>query len=448
LNFSEQQIEAMSPNPAAFVAGKKLAARENWLEVASSPRAIWGSIKGSGKSPYLTQVDSSNVAYKCTCPSRQFPCKHSIALLVLYTNRPAEFKTADEPEWVTDWMDKRTAKEEKKSEPPKELTEEDIVQREKNKENTVAARLGSILAGAIELELWLKDLVRMGLLNLPNKDRAEFQKVAARMVDAKAPGLAGWIKSMGDIDYRQPEVWQAEALAIIAKVHLLVRALKNYEQLSPLWQQTIRTLAGFSQSAKELVENEEAETIKDDWLVAGQEVTTNEEEITIQRNWLIGIQSKRTALILNFGTKFTTLDNSVVPGSILEAELAFFPSVLAERAVVKRQRRVVTTLPSEPATVDTITQVHEHKIERLKINPWSNDHVVVLGQARLINNGKQWLVADHQKNALPVVNDWAPQKPIGWLSISGNKQLPMTMIIRGSSVLPLGVVKEGKYHLL
>jgi hypothetical protein len=138
----------------------------------------------------------------------------------------------------------------------------------------------------------------------------------------------------------------------------------------------------------------------------------------------------------------------VIPASVLEAELAFFPSVLPERAVVKRQRRVVTTLPSSPAAFDTITQVYEHKIERLKVNPWANDHIVVLDQARLINNGKQWLVADHMKNILPVVDSWDPQKPISWLSISGNKQLPMTLIIRGNSVIPLGVIKDSKYHLL
>jgi len=100
LNLTEKQIEGLSPYPAAFVAGKKLSAKENWQNLSSSERAIWGAIKGSGKSHYLTQIDTINIAYKCTCPSRQFPCKHSIALLLLVSSQPSAVTASEEPEWV------------------------------------------------------------------------------------------------------------------------------------------------------------------------------------------------------------------------------------------------------------------------------------------------------------------------------------------------------------
>ena len=447
MNLTEKQIEGLSPNPAAFTAGKKLSAKENWQNLSSSERAIWGAIKGSGKSPYLTQIDSINIAYKCTCPSRQFPCKHSIALLLLVSSQPSAVTGSEEPEWVKDWMDKRSAKEEKKAE-PKELTEEEIEQRDRNKEKTQAARMSSVTSGLNELELWLKDLVRMGILDLPNKPETEFKKVASRMVDAKATGLAGWVRLLADLDYSQSQLWQSEALAIIAKLFLLIRALRNYDQLSPEWQTTLRGLSGWSQSPKELLENPEVETIKDEWICLGQENLTTEEDITIQRNWMLGIKSNRTALLLNFGTKFSAIENTVLPGMILEAELAWFPGVLPERAVIKQQRRVAKTWSASPMAFSSWLEVQEHKIERLRINPWSNDHIIVLQKARMINNGQQWMIADAERNVFPVVKDLDPQKPIRWLTLTGNEAVNMTLVIRNNRIIPLGIIKDNQYLLL
>jgi SWIM zinc finger len=43
---------------------------------------VWGLCAGSGKRPYQTVVDLTGPAYKCSCPSRKFPCKHALALLL------------------------------------------------------------------------------------------------------------------------------------------------------------------------------------------------------------------------------------------------------------------------------------------------------------------------------------------------------------------------------
>lgn len=447
MNLSEQQIEGLAPNPAAFSAGKKLSGKDNWQQVASSSRAIWGAIKGSGKSPYLAQIDITHIAYKCTCPSRQFPCKHTIALLLLHTGSASLFVTQEEPEWVKDWMDKRSSKEEKKVAEPKELTEEELQQKETNKEKSQAARMSSVLAGVDELELWLKDLVRMGMLDLPSRPPAEFKKVAARMVDAKASGLAGWVKALGNLNF-QNDSWKSEALSIVARLFLLLRALRNFDLLSAEWQHTLRGLAGWSQSTKELLDNTEAETIKDEWLAVGQETLTTDEEITIQRNWLVGMKSLRTALILNFGTRFSAMENNVIPGTILEAELAFFPSILPERAAIKRQRQVTKTWTIPPSATESWEAIQEQRLQRIQTNPWSNDHIFFLKAARLVNADGSWMVGDSQRTIYPIAPEWDPQKPVRWLGITGNEALDMALIIRNNTVLPLGVIKDNQYLLL
>jgi hypothetical protein len=228
------------------------------------------------------------------------------------------------------------------------------------------------MAGAIELELWLKDLIRLGILELPNKPVSDFSKVAARMVDAKAPGLASWVKTLGNLNYNNQDEWPGEAIAIISKLFLLIKTFRNYDNLSPEWQITIKNLVGWSQSTKELLDDNNAERIKDFWLVAGQETETNDDIVT-QRNWLIGCNTQQRALILNFATRFSSFESLIVPGSIIHADLAFFPSVTPHRAVVKMQRGLETELPVLPDFLTTgpvlfsIGQSNSNKIHGLMI---------------------------------------------------------------------------------
>ena len=58
---------------------------------------LWGLCAGSGKNPYQTIVDLSGPAYKCSCPSRKFPCKHALGLLLNWANGsvPEESAPAD-----------------------------------------------------------------------------------------------------------------------------------------------------------------------------------------------------------------------------------------------------------------------------------------------------------------------------------------------------------------
>ncbi len=152
------------------------------------------------------------------------------------------------------------------------------------------------MAGAEELELWLKDLVRIGLLELPNKTQSDFDRMAARMVDAKAPGLGGWVKTLGRLNYADEAEWQQETLTILSKMFLLVRAIRNHDTLSPLWQQTIRESIGLRPVYKRVAGRCRCGDDKDQWLVAGQEVEVTDDDITIQRNWLLGCTSNRQAL--------------------------------------------------------------------------------------------------------------------------------------------------------
>ncbi|MCR6638365.1 MAG: SWIM zinc finger family protein [Sporocytophaga sp.] len=114
MSWSEEQVIALSPDIASAKSGKDLAKIEKWVSVYKNENALWGECKGSGSKPYQTQIDLNNIAFKCSCPSRKFPCKHGIGLLLLFAKTPTSFIDSESPDWVTEWLAKRAQREEKK----------------------------------------------------------------------------------------------------------------------------------------------------------------------------------------------------------------------------------------------------------------------------------------------------------------------------------------------
>ena len=116
MEITENQILQLSPDASSTKAGKKLATPAKWVERAAHAKALWGACQGSGKNPYTTMVDTVNIAFKCSCPSRKFPCKHALGLLFLYAQSPTEFQQASElADHVATWIGKRENKAEAKA---------------------------------------------------------------------------------------------------------------------------------------------------------------------------------------------------------------------------------------------------------------------------------------------------------------------------------------------
>jgi hypothetical protein len=449
LKFTETQIQSLAPDEASLKAGKSLSGKSNWLIAQYNDRAVWGEIKGSGAKPYLTQIDINNIAFKCSCPSRKFPCKHGLGLMLLWTNDTnAVTQNEEEPAWVADWMNKRIAKDEKLTE-VKEYTEEELAKQEKTKLKRTEDRTLAVENGVAELTLVLKDIIRTGILNLPQKDASYFDKIAARMIDAKASGLAGWIKKLGAINYNQNGIgWQSEALEIMGKMYLLTEAFRNIHNQSELWQTSIKNLIGWSQAPKELLQDATAEIVKDIWLVIGQETTITDDGITIQRNWLVGTQTNETALILNFGTRFAPMDISVIAGSIIEAALVFFPAVVKQRAVIKLQKGIVNSLPQMPNLLEGITALYEYKHSIIVKYPFATDIVVCLKNIRIGQHKEAFIAIDEDGSYVQLCTDFNFEKQLNWLAITSGNYFAITAVIREEKLFPLGVFKNEHYFLI
>jgi uncharacterized Zn finger protein len=74
-------VAGLAPDDKAVAAGRRLASSAHWQGLGRSGRALWGECKGSRR--YQTRVDLSDLAARCSCPSRKLPCKHTLGLLFL-----------------------------------------------------------------------------------------------------------------------------------------------------------------------------------------------------------------------------------------------------------------------------------------------------------------------------------------------------------------------------
>ncbi|NEC07087.1 SWIM zinc finger family protein, partial [Streptomyces sp. SID7909] len=109
--WTVEQVLALAPDDASRKAGNKLGAAGSWSDTGwDGTGAVWGLCKGSGSKPYRTVVDTTGPAYKCSCPSRKFPCKHALGLLLLRAADDAAVPAGSPPDWAREWLDGRRAR--------------------------------------------------------------------------------------------------------------------------------------------------------------------------------------------------------------------------------------------------------------------------------------------------------------------------------------------------
>ena len=108
--WTVEQVAAVAPGPPALAAAEPLAVARRWLATGCDARALWGRCLGSGREPYDTMVDhtldGAGPAWRCSCPSRRQPCKHALALLLLWVRGGVPPATA--PPAVAAWVAGRT----------------------------------------------------------------------------------------------------------------------------------------------------------------------------------------------------------------------------------------------------------------------------------------------------------------------------------------------------
>jgi hypothetical protein len=449
IQLSEEQVIQLAPDASSLKSGKDLASEKKWLRFYVNERALWGEVQGSGRDPYRTQIDIQNIAFKCSCPSRKFPCKHGIGLFILFARQAALFESqAQEPDWVQEWINKRqvsATKPEPVDTQPAVDTKK-LEKQAKDKEKRSAERWTKVAAGVAELELWTRDLVRNGLLSIAEKEAAFWNKTTARMVDAQASGLGNLVREYAELDTYNGNRWHSEALQHTSKIFLLLEAFKRWDTLPELLQEDVKNLIGWTQSQKELLESPQVSVVSDQWLVMGKQ-TELQDDLTIQRNWLYGVNTGRYALVLNFAYKSAPIPTLLIPATRVEADLVFFPSVYPLRAAIKQLGSNSSQL-TRPVALPHWDAVLEHRTEVLSQYPWADMIPYFVDTLTPVLHASRWLLKDRDDKYLEINKKFSEQKIFQMLALSGGLPVSLFLLQLKNTVYPLGIWQDGAYYLL
>ncbi|HEX6432040.1 MAG TPA: SWIM zinc finger family protein [Niastella sp.] len=433
MQLSEEQVLALAPDESSKKSGKELSNPGKWVSKGVNDLALWGECQGSGSKPYQTQVDAVNIAFKCSCPSRKFPCKHGIGLLLLYARSKNDFTSSIMPAWVAEWINKRSERQEKQAE-QKEKPVDEAAQAKRRQ-----AREQKVGDGIEELLQWIKDIIRNGIVSMPEKGSAWFEGMARRMVDAQAPGLAGMIKNLGGINFYR-DGWQPEFMDQLLRLYLVISGFKNSEALPALLQQDIRTWIGFTQNQDEL---KEQSGITDTWLVLGK-LVTEEDNITVERNWLYGITSNQYALVLQFLVRGQGAQLALTPGLFVQAELVFYPSVIPLRAIVKKQ--ISTEKVQQYKGFTNWQQVAEAETAYSSALPFRSERPFIIEQVRPVFYNQQWWLQDSNNAMMSIKSGFKNIWKL--LSLSGGDSLNMAVVGKENTYEPFGVWYQNEYKIL
>jgi len=457
--LASDQVLALAPDSASAKAGSALATPRKWVRLGrDGVRVVWGECQGSGAQPYQTKADLGDLASHCSCPSRKFPCKHALGLLLLFAAEPGRFDVGAPPAWVAEWLasrdqraDRRAAKQEKQQKHEQQDTHDtpespaDSAADAAAQARRAAARAAKVEAGLAELALWLCDLARVGLAGAPSRPASFWDTMAARLVDAQAPGAARMVRQLGATP-TSGEGWPERMLAQLGRLHLLVEAYARVDQLPAAARADVRAQVGWTFGDADAAREP---AVADRWTVIGQAVEVEEEDrLRVRRTWLHGDTTGRLALLLHFAHGTSTFAEHVPPvGTAFDAELVFHPGSYPQRAVVRARVDASAStsrgngaheMPRGHATVSDAVATYAGALAE---NPWIERVPLVLDAVVPEAHGSHWLVRDEGGGALPV----AARFRAGWplLALSGGHPVWLCGEWDGDSLLPLAAATAG-----
>lgn len=393
--WTVDQVMAAAPDSAAQVAGRRLAIPGPWSSVGAAEGLVWGQCQGSGRTPYEVTVDTVGRRYQCSCPSRKFPCKHALGLLFLWaagaigesgeiTARAAAFAAGArvKPAAAAETTPERTAAQ-------LAATADRAAERERRVDD-----------GLAELDRWLADQVAAGLARVAADPWAWAEPIAARMVDAQAPGVAAWLRRLPPLVGAGGPDWPARLLDELALLHLLNRGWAGRSDLPPDLVDTVREHIGFTVPKAEVLARP-AE--RDTWTVVALR-DLDSETVSTRRVWLHGRDRGRWAQVLFFTTGNAAPDTSLIPGTVIDADLHFYPGRAGLRAAVGAVHTDPVPVTGWRPPVDTVEEAATRWTTALAADPWQRQiAVVVRGRVDPLPAG--WVLTDPTGRAVTLVGE-------------------------------------------
>ncbi len=431
-------------------------------------------------------VDHVGVVSRCTCPSRRHPCKHVLALLLLWS--AGDVPESATPAGVVAWLASRQVSDTRRgfdttsdssraeTSPTSETgTSDEVPTRADTPSSGVQSEVGvdhggpergvvsdtpggvsdtsrdragemgehvgempdrdrarderveRMYAGLTELDRWLDDRMRTGLADPALAKYATWDDLAARLVDAQAGSLANRIRRLAGLVGASPD-WHSDVLAELGLLHLLAQAGRRLGSLPGPLADAVATTVGWQVRQAEVLAGVPD---TDTWTVAARS-DTREDRIEVRRHWLRGATSGRWALLLSFAAYRQSLDTSLTVGTAITADLHCYPGP-ALRALIGT-RYGERTEPARPTAVDIASACDEIGM-LLAAEPWL-DRVPFTATAAIAVDGSRFALTD-AGGTLPLIA--AGRSLATLLAVAGGEPVDVTCEWTPHGVVPLTV---------
>lgn len=382
--WTTEQVGAVAPDASSMAAARKLARPGPWSDTGANDVLVWGRCQGSGREPYQVSVDVAGPAYRCSCPSRKIPCKHVLALLLLWAEGGGLVSAgAAAADFAQEWADGRAGRAARRADRSQRAVDGDGAEDAKGTDDAAAAarrlenRMALMAAGADDLSLWLEDLVRGGLAAARRRPISWWSATAARLVDAQLPGLADQVRRIGS-EVNRREQWVEPLLADLGLLWAAAQAWRRREALDAETSGDLRAVVGWAVPTEQV---RAAERLSDTWTVLGAHRTESGRPAE-QRTWLRAENTGDVVEVLDFAAGGQALPVARLAGARLAADVARYPGSGVRRGLFVTEPRVVGEASALPAGGD-LADAAAARAEALARNPWLPRVPVLLRSVRL-----------------------------------------------------------------
>lgn len=421
--WSLQAVEKAAPDAASLAAGRKLATPGPWSDLGSTDVLVWGRCQGSGRTPYQVSIDLTGPAYRCSCPSRKFPCKHALALLLLWVAGDGSVAHVSEgADFAREWAETRAQRGAERSARAENAPDPQAQARR------LEDRLRLMDAGIAEFSLWLTDLVRAGTVQAKRRPVTWWDGAGARLVDAQLPGLAERVRAMGTEVNRRDD-WAEHLLDELGRWWTATRAWVRRDELDEVARADLRVYLGWAVPTDDV---RAADAVDGRWQVLGAH-RSDDGRLQQQRTWLREVGTGELVVVLDFAPRHGPLPAARLVGSVLEATIARYPGSWPRRALFASEPSVVGTDAELPAGISIADAVGQLATARAA-NPWTARVPAVIDAATLGTTD----VVDPDGSAvplLPVADVWVlnalcggrPSRIFGELEDAGFRPLALDL---------------------
>jgi hypothetical protein len=424
--WTEARVTGLAPDESSVAAARKLTNPALWSETGSTEILVWGKCQGSGKTPYQVSVDLTGPAFRCSCPSRKLPCKHALALLLLWVRGDGNVADVGQAAgFAQEWADERAARfERSQARQARDNSPPDPAAQAKRLEE----RLALMTAGLDDFGQWLCDLVRAGTAAARQQPYAWWDSTAARLVDAQLPGLAEQVRDMGSEVHRRDD-WADHLLAVSGRWWTATRAWTTRDALDRDAMADLRAYLGWPQPTAEV---RAADSATGSYLVLGGH-RSDDGRLRQQRTWLRDETSGELLVVLDFAAAMTPLATPRLAGTVVSATVSRYPGTAPRRALFASDPVVTGTATALPSPMG-IEEAQTLRAGRLAATPWSDRVPAVLGQV-VVTAGDRPSVSDEAGRRLDLVDDDTSLWPL--LAVTGGRPVDVFGELAGGRFRPL-----------